>query len=136
MKPLLFFLFCCSIVSCKKDELSEVPNDLVGRWKLASTEVVKNGTTEWEARPASDSIFLYFSRYGESVNSKGELAPCGPTALRINGKVHKIKFHSPQSDEMYLSLCADCPTWNISLQGGELILNRCESQAGRMRFTR
>jgi hypothetical protein len=126
MGRLLRFTFLSAmIIACKKDDYSPVPYILVGKWKMVASEKPVNSGTEWQNTPAKDSIYLRFSAYGEVIDSGGNRIMCGPTALEINGKPYKIKFKSPVETGIYLGLCAQCDTWNIALNGNEIVLNNC-----------
>ena len=130
MKPLILSaLILCLAISCKKSKLSTVPDGLTGKWRLVSREITQNGTTKWQNPAPTDSRFLYFSKYGEAVNSSGYLIACGPTSLEINGSIHKIEFHSDQEKSPFFILCADCSIWNIDLEQNELVLNKCAPQS-------
>ncbi|MCF0059846.1 hypothetical protein LXL81_29055 [Dyadobacter sp. CY356] len=133
MKALGLILFAsCLIFACKNNEV--VPNSLTGKWRLISKEVSQNDTIKWQNLPSTDSVFLFFSKYGEVVNSTGFLTQCGPASLKINGIMHRIKFHSEPANDPFAVLCAECLTWNIELQETEMILYRCSPN--RMKFTR
>jgi hypothetical protein len=124
-------LASCLICACKNNEV--VPISLTGKWRLLSQEVIQNGEKKWQDVPSSDSIFLFFNKYGEVINSDGYLEQCGPTSLKINGSIHKIKFHSEPAKDSFAIFCAECPIWNIELQHTEMVLDRC-SPNNRKKF--
>lgn len=128
MKALKLLILSWILLSCKKDD-GIAPAGLAGRWRMISRQVSENGVVQWKQIPASDSAYAYFSKYGEYVNSQGLILPCGPTALRINGKVHEIELHSAPLVTIYLGLCADCPTWNLELRPNELVIEKCSPNA-------
>jgi hypothetical protein len=128
MKLALSFLliFTC-LLACKKDEIEVAPQGLVGKWKLVSTEHLQGGKIVTQDKSA-DSIYIYFSKYGEVVNSEGKRRFCGPSYLRINGDHFTIQLKSEQAIEPFLSICADCPTWNVDLQPNEMTLSICSPE--------
>ncbi|WP_348073310.1 hypothetical protein [Dyadobacter sp.] len=135
MKFVVAFFIMWSVYACKSKELSKVPDDLVGKWKMTSQQVTKDGIVEWQDVPEKDSIYMFFSRYGEYVTSNGLVLPCGPSSLRINGSFHKIEFHSEPFISIILGLCAECPTWDLELDETRLILQRC-SPNSKMLFVK
>jgi hypothetical protein len=135
MKFFIAFFIMWSVCACKPKDLTKVHGDLVGKWKIKSQQVTKNGIVEWEEVPEKDSIYIYFSRYGEYVTSDGLVLPCGPSSLRINGSLHKIEFHSKPFISIILGLCAECPTWDLELEKTRLVLQRC-SPNSKMLFVK
>lgn len=125
-----FLLWC--VYACKLKEVTTVPDELIGKWKMTSRQIDKNGTVEWQDVPETDSIYMYFSRYGEYVDSEGFLLPCGPTSLKINGSFHEINFHSERSNSFYLVLCAECLNWNLELKQTHLLIEKCSSNSKMM----
>lgn len=128
MKALKLLILTWVLLSCKKDA-GIMPAELAGRWRMISRQVSENGIVEWKQIPESDTLYVFFSEYGEYVNSQGLLLPCGPAALKINGEVREIDFHSAPLITPYLGLCADCPTWDLELQSTQLIIQKCSPDA-------
>jgi hypothetical protein len=124
-----------SVIACKQDELSNVPGELIGKWRPTSMQVTENGATLWQDTQSENYPFLYFSRYGEPVDSKGLLLHCGPTALNINGRPLKIEFHADPPSNVPIPMCIECLTWNLDLQQTNLVIEKCSSD-GKMRFVK
>jgi len=128
-------LLLLSLNACKDKEIKNVPGELVGKWRLTSMQVTENGTTLWQDVQPGNYSFLYFSRYGEPVNSEGSLLYCGPTSLNINGKPLKIEFHADFPSNGPIPMCIECLTWNLDLKETNLEIEKC-SPDGKMRFVK
>lgn len=127
MRSIAAIVLLLLIHACKTNDVTTVPDELIGKWRMTSRQINQNGTVEWEDVAVKDSIYIFFSRYGEYVDSEGYLLPCGPTSLNINSNFYKINLRSELSNNFYLSLCADCPTWDLELKQANLVIDRCSS---------
>lgn len=129
MRSIAAIVLLLLVHACKTNDVTTVPDELVGKWRMTSRQINQNGTVEWEDVPEKDSIYIFFSHYGEYVDSEGYVLPCGPTSLNINSKFYKINFHSELSNSIYLGLCAECPTWDLELKQANLVVDRCSSDS-------
>jgi hypothetical protein len=53
--------------------------------------------------------------------------------VSFNGKLHKIKMVSPVEVTHTIGICVECTTWDLWLNGGELLINSC-SPSFRKKF--
>ncbi|MCE7066813.1 hypothetical protein [Dyadobacter sp. CY326] len=144
MKRLLYIPLCIALLlSCtEKEDMSAMTayafETIQGKWYLTAVE--KNsidGTKNiWEQVAAGKADTLVFRADGVVLDASGKPACCVPGAFIINGNLMEVR---PQTAVPANPLCAsvncvNCPSWDIQLNGNEMIMTQCNKP--RLKFIR
>lgn len=128
--PLLFIL----LINCKKDKIDsqqpdEIMKPLVGKWRLTEVEQVVNGQNVWVPFVGYEAVYAIFRYDGIELFQNGEASCCAPKIYNINNTRYEVvpKSEVTYSFDCSLVDCIPCLSYDIEINGNEMLISRCSS---------
>ena len=127
--PLIFlFLF-----NCKKDKIDTRPDEimksLVGKWYLTEVEQIVNGEKVWVPFNGIEKLYTIFRFDGVELYENGKAGCCAPNIYYINNTRYEVvpKTEVSYSSDCSLIYCMSCPSYDIEVNGNQMMIARCSS---------
>ncbi|WP_159470633.1 hypothetical protein [Dyadobacter sp. 3J3] len=131
---LILFLF-----NCKKDKIDTQPDEimkpLVGRWNLKETEQIVNGEKVWVPFAGSEAVYTNFRFDGIELDENGKASCCAPKIYNINNTIFEVTPRVAVAYDYDCTLvdCMPCPSYDIEVNGNQMMISRCSLARSKYR---